>query len=344
MTWQVITAACATVIAGAASPMFVIPWLKRGNHYDVPVARSSHRVAVPRGGGLAMVSAAIVGVTILCVLEAAGYNARLSGRFWPLVAIPFAMSALGFAEDTRGLGIRTRLLGQLTVGAVGAVWLLATDHRALLWAALLTLVLAGYVNIANFMDGVNGISGLHGTIAGATFLLIGNGVHDTALQLAAVLLATASLAFLPWNAPKARIFLGDCGSYFIGAAVATLAVTAIQSGATFELAVAPAAVYVVDTMWTMGSRYRRGEPVHESHCSHVYQRLTDFGLSHVQSSGVVATATVVVISLASVSTVGELVPRVLADALAALVLTGYLALPALLRVRRAAQRPSTVDH
>src|SRR5664280_2408863 len=257
-----------------------------------------------------MVSAAIVGVALLCVLQAAGYNARLSGRFWPLVAVPFAMSALGFAEDTRGLGIRTRLLGQLAVAVVGAVWLLATDHRALLWAVPVTLVIAGYVNIANFMDGVNGISGLHGTIAGATYLLLGNGLHDTSLRLAAALLAAASLAFLPWNAPKARIFLGDCGSYFIGAAVSTLAVTAIQSGATFELAVAPAAVYVVDTMWTMGARYRRGEPLQESHRSHVYQRLTDLGLSHLESSGVVAVVTVAVISLASVGIIGGLVSHI----------------------------------
>jgi len=334
MTWQIAIAAGATCTTTAAAAALVIPWLKRAGHYDIPTVRSSHRIAVPRGGGLAMLVGAVVGVALLWLLGATGHGPNPSPRLWPLAVVPIAMGALGFVEDARGLGIRARLLGQLAISSAGGSWLIATDHRTLLWVAPAALAIAGYVNITNFMDGINGISGLHGVIAGAAFLLLGVSRHDATLQVTAMLLAASSLAFLPWNAPQARVFLGDCGSYYIGAVVATLAITAIHSAAPLELVLAPAAVYIVDTAWTMWSRYRRGESVRESHRSHVYQRLTDLGFSHVESAAVVTAATGAIVGMAWLSTAEGIGVRVLADTVALLLLLGYVALPAAVRGSR----------
>jgi UDP-GlcNAc:undecaprenyl-phosphate GlcNAc-1-phosphate transferase len=344
MTWQIALTAIAALVATAAAPVVLLPWLKRRGHYDVPGARSSHQVAVPRGGGLALLFGVAVGMLALHLWRAAGHGANPTSRLWPLVGIPFAMGALGFLEDVHELGIRTRLLGQFVLSGAGACWLLASDHRTLLWVVPAGLAIAGYVNAANFMDGVNGISGLHGLVAGVAFLLLGNGLGDTTLQLAAALLAASSLGFLPWNAPRARVFLGDCGSYYIGAAVATLAITAVHAGAPLELAVAPTSVYLVDTAWTLWSRYRRGEALSESHRSHVYQRLTDCGLTHLESAGVVAAATMAVVSLSWFGLVGGFGVRLLCDLLALILLTAYLALPAVLQIRPVARRPVHAGH
>ncbi len=101
----------------------------------------------------------------------------------------------------------------------------------------------------------------------------------------------AFLGFLPWNLSRGSVFLGDVGSYLLGASVAALAVAGFLSGVYVEYVLSPILVYVADTGYYCCARINAGERWYASHREHVYQRLTDVGFSHLQSAGTVAACT-----------------------------------------------------
>jgi UDP-N-acetylmuramyl pentapeptide phosphotransferase/UDP-N-acetylglucosamine-1-phosphate transferase len=109
------------------------------------------------------------------------------------------------------------------------------------------VVVVAVVNAVNFMDGINGISAVTGAVAGAAFAWLGAELDDRTLLVLGAAVAGASLAFLPWNAPRARVFLGDVGSYGLGAALAAGVCLALAAGSTPEAAVGPLALYLADT-------------------------------------------------------------------------------------------------
>lgn len=323
------------LLAGAASTAIsatllavIVPWLRSTNRYDVPGERSSHSVPVPRGGGLAL-AGALIGGGLIAQATARSASADATARLWPLLLLALGMAALGLAEDFAGLRIGSRLLFQSALASAGSVWLVAANDGAAFWVLPIALAVVVYVNVANFMDGINGISGLHGVVVGTAYLIIGNHLADPGVRVAAIILLGCSIGFLPWNAPKARVFLGDSGSYLIGAMVSALAATALMSGATPEVGIAPASVYLADAGWTLLSRYRRGERVLEAHRGHVYQRLAQARGSHLFSASAVAVTTLVVIGLAAAGASAQLWTRIGFDMAAIVVLIIYLASPKL---------------
>jgi UDP-GlcNAc:undecaprenyl-phosphate GlcNAc-1-phosphate transferase len=148
--------------------------------------------------------------------------------------------------------------------------------------------LTGYVNVFNFMDGSNGLAGLNAAVAGAWFAGIGTIEDIDALAVGGALLLGASLGFLPWNFPRARVFLGDVGSYSIGFTIAWLALIGVLVSGQVLWCVAPTVLVLLDTSLTLLRRARRGESLTAAHREHVYQRLTTVPGSPVPA--VVATA------------------------------------------------------
>jgi UDP-GlcNAc:undecaprenyl-phosphate/decaprenyl-phosphate GlcNAc-1-phosphate transferase len=123
---------------------------------------------------------------------------------------------LGLADDLRGLSAITRLALQ-AAGAGGVATLLVMRLPWPAWAVVMaagagTAWLAGFVNAFNFMDGVNGISGAHALVGGVTYACLAGWRHDGFGVAAGLVLAAGAVAFLPWNAVRARVFLGDVGS------------------------------------------------------------------------------------------------------------------------------------
>ena len=179
-------------------------------------------------------------------------------------------------------------------------------------AALCAVWITGFVNVFNFMDGVNGISGAHALIAGAVYAWLGWWQHDRFLVPAGAAVAVGALAFLPWNAGRARVFLGDAGSYALGAALATLAAYARQ-GSPRRGGAGPLVLYLADTSWTLQRRIRAGERWFEPHRTHIYQRWCDAGWSHQRVTLTAAAATVLLSLLGAASLAGDLVLRAAAD-------------------------------
>ena len=318
-------ATCGAVVAGAEA--VTIPLLRRAAIVDVPGHRSSHTVPTPRGGGIPICAGLLVAAGVI-----GGANA---------VVFAFAVAAfglLGFAEDLRGLTAGRRLIMQAAGSTMVAVLLvsdLAGPATVLLVAlvALVAMWITGFVNVFNFMDGVNGISGAHALIAGVVFAGLGWWRHDWFLLPAGAAVAVSALVFLPWNAGQARVFLGDAGSYALGAALATLAAYAVLHGIPVEAALGPLVLYIADTTWTLQRRIRAGERWLEAHRTHVYQRWCDAGWSHQRVTVTAAATTVLLSLLGAASLAGDPALRAVADLAGAAVVITYLRSPALLARR-----------
>jgi UDP-GlcNAc:undecaprenyl-phosphate GlcNAc-1-phosphate transferase len=202
---------------------------------------------------------------------------------------------------------------------------------------LIAVWITGFVNVFNFMDGVNGISGAHALIAGVVYAGLGWWRHDGFLVPAGAAVAVSALVFLPWNAGQARVFLGDAGSYALGAALAMLAAYAVLHGIPVEAALGPLVLYLADTTWTLQRRIRAGERWLEPHRTHVYQRWCDAGWSHQRVTVAAAATTAVLSLLGAASLAGDPALRAAADLAGTAVVIAYLRSPALL-VRRAARQ------
>lgn len=297
----------------------VINALRRHHVLDVPGGRSSHAVPTPRGGGIAVVLGVVVGASSFALHPPA---------VWMLLAVVLA-AGVGLVEDVVGISVVPRLL---LLGAAVAPVLASTEPVR---PIALVISVAGFafvlavVNAVNFMDGINGITAAVGVAAGAAYAMLAARQDNPGAAAVGAAVAGASIGFAPYNVPRARVFLGDCGSYGVGAALAGLAFALWAGGLTIEGAVAPLALYLVDTGTTLLRRIHQRESWHLPHRTHVYQRLTDAGWSHSRVSGLVLALVAACAGLGAVTGGGALL-RAVADFAILLVLCGYLALPRLL--------------
>lgn len=326
-----------TLALSASLPVVVRPLLVRLRIMDVPNERSSHARPVLRGLGLAVLIAMLIGG--LCALAALPAGAGSWGVLAVVVAASLASGLLGLSEDLKGVSVAVRsalLLAIAAAAAAALVWLSPGWVATLPLPVQLLLVLYGilfvssYINVANFMDGLNGISGMHGVIAGLAFFAAGLLSELWWLQVASLILAAGYLGFLPWNLTKPGAFLGDVGSYLLGGAVAVTSFAALGAGVPVLASIGPMIIYFGDVGVTLVKRVRAGHKWDEPHKEHVYQRVQQLGYSHVQASGLVAgfTAIAALLGLASYALAP---PWWIALLLAGLAVLGvYLRLPRLL--------------
>ena len=261
----------------------------------VPNQRSSHVRPVANGGGVAIVATFVAGYVALYVLG----NTRVAEAHMAGFALAaLGIAAVSFADDlgripTFVLKLAAQILAATILVLFGVVfrhwslpWIGSFDLGALgipltvLWVVALT-------NIVNFMDGLDGLAAGACAIA-ALFLGLATFVEGSLfVYLFCYVLAAAALGFLPFNFPRARIFMGDVGSQFLGFVFAALAVIAAEHDASrTSFLVVPLLFFhfIFDTMFTMARRARRGENLTQAHRSHLYQLLNRCGWSHARVS------------------------------------------------------------
>lgn len=322
--------ALALVLSLVLGPVTIVA-LRRLRAFDQPSVRSSHSMPTLRGGGLAPALAATTAVLYARDLTGHALIAVLVG------SVTFA--AIGMAEDLRGLPALARLVLQLVAAMAVLPWLVSDLRGPLAWQLTfgvgVVLWLVSYVNAFNFMDGINGISVAQVAVAGVAWWAIGTWQGFDGMAGAAAVVALGALGFLPFNFPRARMFLGDVGSYFFGAWLAVLAVVGLRAGIAFEAMFAPLALYLGDTGVTLVRRARRRDTWCEPHCDHAYQRLHHgLGWSHARTTAVVATLMAMCSLLGAVSETSSLAARVAADIALAGVVGVYLVLPRTLGAKR----------
>ncbi len=240
---------------------------------DRPNARSSHAVPVPRGGGWALLAA--VGPGLMAAAALTGRLQSCAG----LVAGLFLLVAVSWADDRKGLSPALRLAAHLAAAALG---LSALPGQALLFAGalppwldhgLIVLGWAWFMNAYNFMDGIDGITGVETIIIATGSCLVAGaaGLTDPVAQALALLLIGACLGFLVHNWHSARIFLGDVGSVPLGFLAGFLLLGLAVRGYPAAAVILPL-YYLADSGITITRRALRGEKIWRPHREHFYQK------------------------------------------------------------------------
>lgn len=280
---------------------------------DVPNARSSHTMPTPRGGGLAIVLTMLVALPILGMLGALTWRV-----VWGMFGSGALVALVGFADDHGHVLRRWRLLAHF----IAATWLAASIGGLPplpVFGMTLSVGWAGYVlavlyvvwllNLSNFMDGIDGIASVEAitvSLGGALLYLIA--VPGEVRWLGPLVLAGATLGFLAWNWPPARIFMGDVGSGFLGLALAALSLEAgWVAPRLFWAWVILLGVFVVDATVTLIRRAARGDRFYEAHRTHAYQHAAARWGAHLPVTIAVGIITLIwLLPLALLVSIGDL--------------------------------------
>jgi UDP-GlcNAc:undecaprenyl-phosphate/decaprenyl-phosphate GlcNAc-1-phosphate transferase len=249
---------------------------------DTPNARKAHNRPTPKGGGVGVVVAFMLGISVLY-----GYAdfARLAdGYFRGVILAALAIALVAFLDDLRDWPFGVKLAAQAlaALAAVGSGLYLREVHLpyfqsvALGWggvAATLLWILFT-TNAMNFIDGLNGLAAGTALVACAFLALVAAGQGGWFVYFAAMLLAAGLIGFLPFNFPRARIFMGDVGSQFCGFVLAVLGVAAARFDAvemSFLLVPCLLNGVLYDVAFTLVRRAFAGARLTEAHRGHLYQ-------------------------------------------------------------------------
>ena len=269
-----------------------------------PNARSSHRIPTPQGGGIAVVAGALVtafgAASLLDV--APGMPAALSLATGTLV-----LALTGAWDDIRPMAALPRLALQagcvaLLIGfAPVEAGLFPQDWPAAFGLAIALLAGLWFVNLVNFMDGLDWITVAEMVPVTAALAIFGwLGFLDPFAALLAASLCGALCGFALFNKPVARLFLGDVGSLPIGLVVAWLLYLLATNGYVAAAILLPL-YFCADATITLIRRALRRERLFEAHRNHFYQRATDNGFTAMQVAGHVFAVNLGLIALASVT-------------------------------------------
>ena len=281
--WLLVAISAWAGLAACVGTRALITLLRRAAVLDRPNERSLHEAPTPRGGGIAVVAAILLAWLALIAI----------GAVAPLLLVVLfgavLLAAVSWLDDLRGLSPAVRLLAQLVAVILGMLGLglmpagpvfqgvLAPGLDAVA-AALLWL---WFVNVFNFMDGIDGLAGSEAASIGIGLVLFASfGVgSDPGLAALSGAIAAASLGFLVWNWAPARIFLGDVGSVPLGYLLGFLLLVAAARG-HWKIALLLPLYFLADATITLVRRLLRGERVWEPHLQHFYQRAVGRGLGH----------------------------------------------------------------
>jgi UDP-N-acetylmuramyl pentapeptide phosphotransferase/UDP-N-acetylglucosamine-1-phosphate transferase len=294
--WIVFLAA----IAASFNIILVLRPLLERHAIAKPNARSSHNEPTPQGGGLAVVAATLIAV--------AGFSVLFSGvgshSLWLVLAATLFISVVGVIDDFRTIAVLPRLILQAVAIAV-VLAALPNDLRLVpslpswLERGLLGLGLIWFVNLVNFMDGIDWMTVAEVVPVTAGLVMFGIvGALPGDATVVTLALGGAMIGFAPFNRPVARLFLGDVGSLPVGLLLGWLLVVLAGNGHLAAAILLPL-YYLADATLTLLRRLVNGEPVWKAHRTHFYQRATDGGYSVSQIVGRVFLLNLVLIALAA---------------------------------------------
>lgn len=259
---------------------FVLAELRRRQVLDRPNHRSSHTAPTPRGGGWGLLPPLWIAWGVVAWAEGD------LDRAWPVLLASIPLALISWADDVKAVAALPRFAAQ---GLAVAAGLAAMPPEALVFQGLLPLpadrLLAGFawlwfVNLYNFMDGIDGITGVQTAAIGVGIALVALAAGtEGPLVPYGMALAGCAIGFLAWNWRPAKVFLGDVGSVTLGYLAGWLLLSAAADGLWLPALLLPL-YYLVDATVTLLRRLLRGERVWQAHRQHFYQRAVDRGVGH----------------------------------------------------------------
>ena len=244
--------------------------------------RSSHTVPTPHGGGIAIALTWFVGLLYLY------YTSAIDSTLFRALMIGFGIAAVSFFDDLHELSPKIRLLAQTLVAAGGLYALGGLQGITLFGLFDITnpvasnlfafLLIVWYINLYNFLDGINGYAGAEAVFLSVAGWLLFGGAHF-------IVLGVAVLGFLYWNWNRAKIFMGDVGSTLLGYTIAifTLYYANVEANNLWVWVILFAPFWF-DATLTLIRRKRNGEKLSKANKKHAYQRLTQAGWSHYKTT------------------------------------------------------------
>ena len=283
MSWALVVAV--TLILSGTVTGVASAYARRRGMFDQPGPRRSHHEPTPRGGGVGIVFGLTCG---LCGATAAGL------LDWSLTVVLLlgllAVAALGWADDHRPVNSFLRLglqffIAGLTLWALGGLQQLQFGPWAvesgLLRQLLAIVALVWLTNLFNFMDGIDGLATWQTIFSASAIALLTVAGGASELTGIALLVLAAGVGFLPWNWPRARIFMGDIGSSGLGFFFGLICVLgANNSGMPVLLSAMVLSLFVTDATATLLLRLLRGHQWYTAHREHAYQLWNRRGWSH----------------------------------------------------------------
>jgi UDP-GlcNAc:undecaprenyl-phosphate GlcNAc-1-phosphate transferase len=249
---------------------------------DRPNARSAHTRPTPKGGGIGVVVAFMLGIAVLYGF--ADFSRIAEPYFRGVILAAFAIAVVSFLDDLKNWPFAVKLVAQMLAAfAAIASGLYVSEINVPFWGAVqlgwvgpvATVVWILFAtNAMNFIDGLNGLAAGVGLVACLFLAGIAESQSGWFVYFAALVLGAGLVGFLPFNFPRARIFLGDVGSQFCGFVLAMLGVAAARFGRVeMSLLLVPMLLNGVlfDVAFTLARRLLNGDRITEAHRSHLYQ-------------------------------------------------------------------------
>jgi Fuc2NAc and GlcNAc transferase len=245
----------------------------------IPNERSLHDLPTPKGGGIAIVLTWYIGITILffCgIIERNLFFALLSGILLAIVSL---------IDDINGLKPLIRLIIQFLTAILAFIFLgglrplimpqININYDFLVYPAAIVGIV-WFINLFNFMDGVDGFASTEAIIICSVLLMVSGNLIN-------LLLISCVFGFLIWNWPKAKIFMGDVGSTQLGFILVVLGIY-FHNIYKFSILnwIMLSSPFWFDATLTLYRRWRNGEKLSEAHRKHVYQRIVQSGFSHLK--------------------------------------------------------------
>jgi UDP-N-acetylmuramyl pentapeptide phosphotransferase/UDP-N-acetylglucosamine-1-phosphate transferase len=276
--------------AFAVSALFTwaaIGYARHRNLVDLPGHRRSHTTPTPRGGG--------IGIVLAIVICLAAIGLGIDGATIPtrLIVSIALVASVGWIDDHRPLPILIRLAAQIVSSAVffwpiiAQTWqeIGAVDRTVIFEDGALIAVFIGLcvwsINLHNFMDGIDGILSTQAIFVFAVLAWLCSLDDRTAHGLQIAVCAAAVVGFLPFNFPRAHIFMGDVGSYVLGLLIFVACVWQFSSSRSMAASgLIAVSAFLTDATCTLLSRLFTGQRWYHPHREHLYQWMTRAGLSH----------------------------------------------------------------
>lgn len=272
MNLTIILTFCAFMISLLGTRLLIMALRQRTLMLDIPNLRSNHSKPTPKGGGVAVVFA------MLIPMLTADLN-------YVLLLSVFLLMAISLLDDLIGVPPLVRLLVHVLAVSVPLSMVTAPLFGGLfpLWLDKLIVgaLWVWFINLFNFMDGIDGISASEMIAIGLGLAIISilSGTFPTTLTTYGLIVTAAAWGFFWWNRHPARIFLGDVGSVPIGFLLGYLLLIAAYSGYGHAALILPA-YYLADSTVTLLRRLAAGKKIWQAHSEHYYQRAVRSGKRH----------------------------------------------------------------